>query len=116
MDPFTLGILIAAAVTAVVTIGILALDKVLEWFRSKKSIATEDKDILGVIIAEQINNKEFVHIPGVFSDSSESVRMVQAMYNSRTGEVEEARAVKGNKIDEDLEVKFEDGDGMIVVT
>ncbi len=112
MDPITLGLLIAAAVTAIVTIVTLTVARIAEWFRAKKSISTDQKDSIGILIAERIRDKQFVQIPGVFSKATEDVRVVQAIYNTSTGEV----AIKSKDLEVELRSQIEAGDGMIVYT
>ena len=95
MDPFTLGVTIAAFVgPIVVALVALSLRKLVDWFKARRTISPQAKNKIGVIIAERLNNRDFVEIPGVFDSAATETRLVQAVYDMDTDTVLDARAIR----------------------
>jgi len=118
METISLGIAIATFVgSVVVAILALTLIKLVEWFRARRKISLTNRDVIGVVLAQRLNEKRFVEIPGVFSNNRAKTQLVQAIYDKRSGQVLDARAVSsGNTSDSDLLQKTSRGDGMIIYT
>ncbi|MBV9447311.1 MAG: hypothetical protein JO345_15620 [Streptosporangiaceae bacterium] len=118
VDPVTLGIAIAAFIgTVVVGLVVLTLVKLFEWFKARRKISQSNRHAIGVILAQRLNDKNYVEIPGVFSGNRSSTQLVQAIYDQERDEILDARAVSsGTTSDFDLIQQTDRGDGMIVLT
>ena len=111
MDPISLifvGIV-------VIFIARITYNAIVKWFRSKHKIAEEDHEAIGVLIAERLDNKQYKTVEGVFRREDANTRLVQAVYNERTGTVYEARALESNNApDAEVREQLEDGNGMVI--
>jgi hypothetical protein len=118
MDPFSIGVAIAAFVgTVVVALVALSIKKLAEWFKARRHISTANRNVIGVAIAKRLNNKQYVEIPGVFGSKPTETQVVQAIYDRDRDEVVDARAIRsGVSTDAELVGHMNRGDGMIVFT
>jgi hypothetical protein len=111
MEPISLA-LIAVAVVFIVRI---TYNMIVNWFRNRHTIAEEDHEAIGVLIAERMDNQQYKTVEGIFRRENASTRLVQAVYNERTGTVYEARALESNKApDAQVRGQLEDGNGMVI--
>jgi hypothetical protein len=111
MDPITL--LFAGIV--VVFLARITYQAIVNWFRSKHKIAEQDQDAVGVLIAERLDDQQYKTVEGVFRNEHANTRLIQAVYNERTGQVHDARALESNRApDAATRRDLEDGDGMVV--
>ena len=99
MDPFSIGLAIAAFVgTVVVALVALSIKKLIEWFRARRHISIANRNVIGVAIAQRLNNKQYVEIPGVFGASNASTQVVQAIYDRDRDKVLDARAIRSGRV------------------
>jgi hypothetical protein len=111
MDPLTL---IFAGIF-VVFLATITYKAILNWFRSKHTIAEQDQEAVGVLIAERLDDRQYKTVEGVFRKEGANTRLIQAVYNERTGQVHDARALESNKApDAETRRELEEGDGMVV--
>ena len=100
---------------AVIFIARITYHAIVNWFRSKHKIAEDDHEAIGVLIAERLDNQQYKTVEGVFRRESANTRLVQAVYNERTGTVYEARALESNNApDAGVREQLEDGNGMVI--
>lgn len=118
MDPFTLGLAIAAFVgTVVVVLLVLSIAKLIEWFKARKRVSVANRNTIGVVITKRLNSKNYVEIPGVFNTREADTQLVQAIYDRDNDEVLDARAVRSGQTDDEALIRHnEKGDGMIIFT
>jgi hypothetical protein len=118
MEPISLGWAIAAFVGSVVVgLVVLTLRKIVDWFTARRRIPQSNRDVIGVVLAKRLNDRNYVEVPGVFTRNRASTQIVQAIYDRGSGTVLDARAVSSpTTSDQDLIRKTDQGDGMIVFT
>lgn len=118
MDPFSLGIAIAAFVgTLVVALIALTIKKLIEWFKARKKIPVTDQDRIGVILTQRMNNHKYVEVPGVFNRKYSETQLVQAIYDRSADKIVDARAISSGEIEDEELLRLNDkGDGMIIFT
>ncbi|MGD0240915.1 MAG: hypothetical protein ABSB59_11395 [Streptosporangiaceae bacterium] len=100
---------------AVVFIARITYNTIVNWFRSRHRIAEEDHEAIGVLIAERLDNQQYKTVEGVFRRDNANTRLVQAVYNERTGTVYQARALESNNApDAQVRGQLEEGNGMVI--
>ncbi|VVJ24865.1 Uncharacterised protein [Amycolatopsis camponoti] len=118
VEPISLTLAIAAFVgPIVVALVVLTIGKIIDWFTARRRIPQTNRDVIGVVLAKRLNDKDYVEVPGVFSRNRSSTQLVQAFYDQRSGTVLDARAISSSRTsDRELIRKTAEGDGMIVFT
>jgi hypothetical protein len=100
---------------AVIFIARITYNTIVNWFRNRHKIAEEDHEAIGVLIAERLDNQQYKTVEGVFRRENANTRLVQAVYNERTGTVHQARALESNNApDGQVRAQLEDGNGMVI--
>lgn len=93
----------------------ITYNTIVNWFRARHKIAEEDHEAIGVLIAERLDNQQHKTVEGVFRRENANTRLVQAVYNERTGTVYQARALESdNAPDAKVRAELEDGNGMVI--
>ncbi|MEU5316700.1 hypothetical protein AB0G67_08230 [Streptomyces sp. NPDC021056] len=95
MDPFTLGAAILAFGYIAVVVIAITVDIITEWFRARGRIKAENTHSIAFTLAERIKNKQYTKVTGVFdkAPTTASTRIVQGLFDQRTGKVLDARAL-----------------------
>lgn len=113
VDPFSLSVIAYFAVAAVVFVAV-TLDELYSWFKNRNAIKANNKDIIGFTLAQRINGKDYVTVPGVFS-GSHGTQVVQGLYDQKANKVIEGRLMKSNKITaSDVVTMHHDGAGLVL--
>ncbi|GGN48835.1 hypothetical protein GCM10011579_001930 [Streptomyces albiflavescens] len=99
MDPVTLAAAIFAFGYIAVVIIAITVEIITEWFRARGKIKAENTDAIAFTLAERIKNKDYAKVSGVFgpSQASASTRIVQGLFDARTGRVLDARALASSR-------------------
>jgi hypothetical protein len=123
-EPITIGIAIIAWIahhiaTVAVVVYVLALTVVTleEWVRARSHIGAGDDQVIAVELASRLANKNYIEMPNVFRNQPANTRMVQAIYNKRTGQVLDSRRIASH-VSPAMEVinRHAAGNGMVVYT
>jgi hypothetical protein len=113
IDPFSLCTLIYLGVVAVVFVAV-TLNELYSWFKDRSAIKAGNKDIVAFTLAQRIDGKEYVEVPGVFSGSHRT-QIVQGFYDEKTKKVLEGRVMKSNKATEPTVAEMhKNGAGVVV--
>ena len=113
IDPISLSALIYLGVVAVVFVAV-TLNELYSWFKNRTSIKANNKDIVAFTLAQRIDGKAYVEVPGVFAGTHRT-QIVQGFYDEKTRKVIEGRLMKSNKATESTVVKMhENGAGVVV--
>jgi hypothetical protein len=116
MDPLTLA-LVSFGITVFIQILALTLEKLVNWFRSKRRITDSNKDAIGVVLAQRLNDRDYVTVPGVFGNRSAKTQLVQAIYDTASQKIVDARAVTSTQVkDTQIADQVRAGNGMLVFT
>lgn len=102
IDPISIGLLLG--VVAIVFVAV-TLDELYSWFKNRNAVKANNKEIVAFTLAQRINGKQYVVVPGVFSGSHRT-QIVQGLYNEKTNELLEARMLKSNKTTEPAVVEM----------
>ena len=120
IDPFSLAIAAwfihhVGTVAVVLYTVALTVTTLQQWIRSKSHIGAQDADVIGVEVANRLANQSYVEMPGVFRNQPTNTRMVQAIYNKRTGQILDSRRI-ASAISPAMDVitKHAAGNGMVV--
>jgi hypothetical protein len=99
LDPFTLGAAILAFGYIAVVIIAITVEIITEWFRARGKIKAENTDAIAFTLASRIKNKEYTKVTGVFDKTpvTASTRIVQGLFDQRTGRVLDARALASSR-------------------
>ena len=98
IDPISLSVIIYFGVVAVVFIAV-TLDELYSWFKNRNAVKANNKEIVAFTLAQRINGKQYLEVPGVFLGSHRT-QIVQGFYNEKTRKVIEGRLLKSNKTTE----------------
>lgn len=113
IDPISLSVLAYLGVAAVVFVAV-TIDELYSWFRNRNAIKTNNKDIIGFTLAQRINGKDYVTVPGVFSGSHRT-QVVQGLYDQKANKVIEGRLMKSNKLTgPEVVTMHRDGSGLVL--
>jgi hypothetical protein len=82
-----------AVVAVVVAIAALTLAGLAEWFQQREGLLEKNKDALAFTIGEMINNKKYVEIPGLFGNRTGSNRIIQGIYDQKSGKILDMRGI-----------------------
>jgi hypothetical protein len=91
-----LTILAIAATLVAVTIALLTIGAIVDWFRSRNDILESDKDKVAVTIQEALQSGNY--------------RTVQAIYDRDTDTVVDIRKVDAKSVDEKVRAAHQDSD------
>ena len=108
MDPiitptllYALGSYLAAhgVLAVVVALALLTMAGLAEWFQEKEELLDKNKDALAFTLGTMINNKQYVEIPGLFSNQIGANRIVQGIYDPTANRVLAMRGVAAKTLD-----------------
>jgi hypothetical protein len=91
-----------AATTAVVTLAVITIAEVKNWFQQRNNLLAADKDNLAFTIAAMLKDGKFKVIENVLDPSSNKYHIVQGIMNSRTGKIKDARAIVAQRASQDF--------------
>ena len=86
--PFIAGFVGGLIVSSLVTLALLTLQEIMDWFSQHFDVLHRNKDNLAFTIRDKLKNGNY--------------QVVQGIFNDRTGDVIEERTIEAEKIDEDL--------------
>ncbi len=89
MEWVILGVIaaaLAAGTIIVVAWAIILLDKLIDWFRSKRSLLEEDTDRIAITIDQGIQNGEYVLIQGIYDKGEHKLLDGQAIHSKEREE------------------------------
>jgi len=96
IDPFTIGALVYAGTVAVAAI-IVTVAELYNWFRNRSAIKKSNQNIVAFTLAQRINGKNYVEVPGVFDGSTHATQMIQGFYDAKRNELVAGRIIKTDK-------------------
>jgi len=113
---YHLAILAAVAAATVIFVAIVAITvtKIVQWFRSRGKLMAEHHDAIAVGIATRLRNRQFAEVTGVFDGSAKENQLVQAIYDTKTGKILEARGLTSSSVDDEVVQVYEKGNGLVV--
>jgi hypothetical protein len=83
------GVLIAAAIAGVViSVIVLTLSYVLDWFGQQESLSTYDANILAITVKQELDNG--------------NVQIIQGVLNRRQNKLETSRKINASRLDGEL--------------
>lgn len=94
MPILTIALLVLAALgplgtIAVIAVALLTIGLLIDWFRDRAATVTRDPDKVAVTVAEAIDSGEVSYVQGIF--------------DTEKGAFTEARRVKANRADADVQ-------------
>jgi hypothetical protein len=111
IDPLSMALIGLVALN----VGTITLRKIEKWFHSKKRLTPQNAGVIGVIIAQKINERRYNEL-GIEFDPRAKTQLVKAMYNEYTGEVYEAEAEESWRApDRRLQEAIGEKDGMLIL-
>jgi hypothetical protein len=116
LDPVTIS-LAALTVSAVAVAAIAITGKsIIDWFRARARIITSYRRAVAFTVAERINGKKYIEVPGVFGGQTATTRIVQGFYDLEDSKIIEARAIESSVKVQDEEVisAHEAGGGLVI--
>lgn len=116
MDPFTIAAAIAIIGTIVVAILVISVAKFIQWFKAREQIKAGHKNVVAFTLAQRINEKKYVEVPGVFDKSPTNTQIVQGFYDTENDTILDYRAMASSSAPEDEEVQrlHSEGDGLVI--
>jgi len=91
--------------------------RIRDWFRHRGQIKQSNAKIIAFSLAERIEAKQYVEVPGVFGTSAKSTQMVQGFYDPDTGRLVDARALASMERPEQVVIDtHEAGRGLVIYT
>jgi len=82
-------IIAAAAALVVVVVAIVYWDDIVDWFQSRNDIKEKDKENIAFTIKERMKSGDY--------------KVVQGIFNKRSEDIVEGRAMQTEKLDDELE-------------
>jgi hypothetical protein len=118
MDPFTISAAIAFFGAVAVAVVAITIRKIYQWFQARGKIKAENSSVLAFTLADRINAKKYVEVPGVFEGRPSNTRIVQGFYDVDRDKIIEARALASATPPEDRAIitRHEEGEGLVIYT
>lgn len=117
MDPFTIAVAITFFGGLAVALIAITAKRIIQWFQARGRIKAENSQVIAFTLADRINNKRYVEVPGVFTNRPEKTRIVQGFYDKQRDRIIDARALASSSApDEEIVAQHDEGDGLVVYT
>ncbi|MFE6164149.1 hypothetical protein ACFQ7F_35120 [Streptomyces sp. NPDC056486] len=99
LDMLAIGAAILAFGHIAVLIVVITMEAISEWFKARGRIKAQNAQAIAFTLADRIKNKQYAEVSGVFgrAQSNASTRIVQGIFDQRTGRILDARALASSR-------------------